>query len=306
MERNKIICFKICYLMGMKTYDLYNTFPFLCRCCDNIDYFNGMQAVKKYRDISMVYYLLIRRSVRLSTSEELHRLFESVLKIGTVGDTLQEFKITYGECSLVSVLNELSLCSNSLLDTMFSEIELPVSREIFSRLFFRDALSEINLQEMRFVIERSKPPFKFAFGTGFLLNHNLYSFLYSDSKFRERINVITLGAKLPVLQDTSRLYEYVDKKCRSKLKTSASLKKYTLVSKISYISKNVDDIYIKRGEALVFEGLVTESLLNTLSKSHSISGHILIPLPVSDTIYNTVVEGDYDNVFFLARDRKSE
>lgn len=204
MYQNRLLCFKVCWTIGIPENILSNMYPELVNTARNIHYFDDLRATNDLRATLRLLYDVIRNyalythieSVELIDFSRFAEYFERCSCDLT--DVVRKAK------NAKVLVNTLGRRANNLLADAYRELKLGLEFEDFLLLFRVPPLTEGEIVKTRFMMKLdSEFPYTYFFGDT-ILNSNKSCMFQQDWNLLQRISIVTGLAPLK-LKDHSSL-----------------------------------------------------------------------------------------------------
>lgn len=211
MYQNKLLCYKVCYCLGVAEETLETDFTTLHGVAKVSNYFDPLKITRTYRAISHIYFHVLRNleHYRDHTSRPLFcgSQYDPYVK-GTMFNPLEVWE----SCDSVRVfLRKLAERAHILLPSVYEELKPGLDYLSFEMLCRIDAMRDSEIERVSFLIRRLPRSHNIYFFSNELFNislrdANIYNnnLLKADAKLKKAVAVVT-GAPLETVTDTSAL-----------------------------------------------------------------------------------------------------
>ena len=325
MGQNQLLCYKLCYILGVTEETLYLRFRRLHELAIKGDYFKDKPAVRDFRALTRVYFLLIRHY-------DLYRKANSIFEIS--GNRLDDYlngvsfdvdSIFKSSSNLVECINMFSRLVSDLLHKVYIELEIGLSFSEFLLFTELPQIMEQELRQVQFLLKRSPSYFNIYFFASEVLNADISEMMRSDKFLLKRLLLVT-GCRIASCSDTSSLALAVQNEDNSAFlkvqdldqfqwvyvdMTSVSNEVKEMISKMQF-GEDTEVIYVANRvqcfERLTGDNTTTNTVLIThcheqiidMLQDWTCHVSILLTMPLPKTTYRRVVKHDWSNVYLLS------
>lgn len=209
MHQNKLLCYKLCYCLGVADETLQGDFAELHTIAKEMKYFEQLKTAREFRAIARIYYTVVRHC-ELYTKD---RTFSSVagprFKSYLEGTNIEPEIIYQDSSDVLDFINKLSEMSHQMLPTLYNELKPAVDYLSFEMLMNLKALTDPELQKVHYILRRLPVQYNIYFFASDLFNVALRDMLKTDAALRKCISIVT-ARPLDKSSDTSTLAKELD------------------------------------------------------------------------------------------------
>lgn len=327
MFQNKLLCYKVCYCLGVADETLQCDFPELHEIAKSIGYFENLKTVREFRAIARIYYTVVRHSELYTPEKSFSAVAGSRFKSYTEGTGIAPEIIYQDSCGVQNFICKLAEMSRQMIPAVYNELKPALDYLSFESLMRLKPLSDLELEKVHYILRRIPVQYNIYFYASDLYNVALRDMLKTDAALRKCVGIVT-GRSLDKSSDTSDLARELDKRDDGYFVSVNSLsqmyKNVYLVQKdippdiqaqiltlfsqhsvpVSATETKEDFMKIWDEREAVREGTIlisrpTEEELCALREHCPGLGHVLL-IPIARTLYRKILSGDYENVTLLS------
>ena len=227
MKKGNILCYKLCYCLGVPNEGLHAHYRVTHSAALQIKYFDRLSATQTYRALARVYFILIKHNHDFATMDTLDGNLEVRLQKHIANAEVDIRKIFRERKSFVSCLNQLAREANNLLPRIYEELKPGIEYCDFARLLtLADTMSMRDVYKVKFAMQMTPQFFNIYFFADPIYNYSSNEMLSSDAKLLERIALHT-GEQGKRLVDSSDLATCVEENKESHYLRLEQLTQYT-------------------------------------------------------------------------------
>lgn len=322
MYQNKLLCYKLCYCLGVPEESLKLSFSQIHAIAEDTGYFKDHGCARLYRAYARVYFIVIRHN-------ELYRKARSLWEVA--GHRLDSYlsdlsvdinSLFVNSSSIEEFLQIIAGCANNLLAGVYADLLPGIPFEDFVTLLKLKKPSQLEIAQMQFMLRRQPSQYNIYFAAGDVLNVALVDMLHSDVNLLKRVRLVTgntgfkvadtsvLCTALRNADDTAFLhmddlksfdYVIVDKTALNDLDTlketiseGCSL---TLCDNLAECLSCIQPDSTPESTVIVVH--CTEDELRSLT-DYSDEVTIISTLPIPRNVYRQILRREWQNVYLLS------
>ena len=327
MFQNKLLCYKVCYCLGVADETLQCDFPELHEIAKSIGYFDTLKTVREFRAIARIYYTVARHSELYTPDKSFTAVAGTRFKPFTEGTAITPEIIYQDSQGVQDFICKLAEMARQRVPALYNELRPALDYLSFEMLMRLEPLSPLEMQKIHYILRRIPVQYNIYFFASDLLNVALRDMLKTDAALRKCISIVT-GRPLDKSSDTSTLAKELDKRddgyfvsvnslaqvyknvylVQKDIPADLQAQVLTLFSEHSVpVSATADhEAFMKIWDEResVREGTVvimrpSEEELNEIREHCPQLGQVLL-IPVSRTLYRKILSGDYEGVTLLS------
>lgn len=208
MISGTILCYKMCYCLGVPADTLKFDFPALSETATNCAYFEELPNTRKFRAVNHVFFFVVRNPSIFVDGKATGRTFHKV-----VGKRFDEVLENSGfspdvmwddSHSVLEFLAKLSECSRKLIPQVYEELKAGISYTSFETLMRLPELNQATLDSAGFNMRRLPSSMNIYFFECESLNISTGTMFKSDKALLKTLR-IALGRSRETMVDTSKL-----------------------------------------------------------------------------------------------------
>lgn len=316
-----LLTYKVCYSLGVSNMALEESFKKIHQVAKEIHYFDELPTTRKYRALCRIYFMCIRYHQDYSYASSLKEVSGErfVLYAGNYMDYFEE--LFASSSSLESFLSTLAMKAKEMCFDVYRELKPGLPFPWFSKLLALKEPTSTDLFDIQGVLRNLPADYNIYFCESVSLNNNILATLKKDTSLLKRMRVMNKGNTIPTIKDESILAASLEDSVNELFLHPEDFREYACVL--------VDDTTIPP-ETLekVNDILSTEALSNVLHLPHPDAeifngenickitgvwsqedvdrvtnkqlGLVVLTLPQPREVYQSVMNGDYENVYLLS------
>lgn len=327
MYQNKLLCFKMCYCLGVGDDTLQCDFAELHEIAKSTGYYDTLKVARTYRAISRVYYTVARHSELYTPEKSFAQVAGQRFKPYLEGTDFVPELVYQDAGNVKDFLGKLAEMSHQLLPSLYAELKPALDYMSFEMLLHLKPLSTLEMQKVHYILRRIPVQYNIYFFASDLFNVAMRDMLKTDAALRKCISIVT-GRQLDKSADTSDLAKELDKRddgyfvsasglmteykniyfIQKDLPADVQAKMLTLFSEAS-VPLNVaadtegflkvwDEREDVRESLVVIAKLEEEDLLKIREHCEGVNAVLLIP--IARMLYRKVLSGEFDRVALLS------
>ena len=191
MNQNKLLCYKLCFCLGVPEESLKLSFSQIHTIAASMGYFKARESVRLYRAYARVYFIVIRHY-------ELYRKAKSLWEVAghRLDSYISDIPVDFNEmfvsaATIESFIGTIAGFANNLIAEVYNELTPGISFEDFSCLLTLKKPSELDIAQMQFMLRRQPSQYNIFFSASDVLNVAMVDMLHSDMNLLKRIRLVT-------------------------------------------------------------------------------------------------------------------
>ncbi len=210
MYSKKMLCYKLCYCLGVGEEALQEDFTQLHELAKESNYFDALKVTRTYRAISRIYFAVARRYDLYTPGKSFTKVAGTLFKPVLEGVDLVPELIYSDAGDVRSFLGKLAEMSHQMLPQLYAELKPAIDYLSFEMLVRLEPLTEMELEKVSYILRHSRVQYNVYFFASELFNFASRDMLKSDATLRKCLAIVT-GRESCRSSDTSELAKELGK-----------------------------------------------------------------------------------------------